>query len=427
MPIDASIPLQARMPQFDDPLAVQTKRLQLSDLMGRQQAQQAQIAATQRAQQEQQTLADLYRESAGDPAKVRQLLAERGLGSRIPGFDKEQAEIGKTMGEAEGVKLKNAKTKIEATGAAISSLLAGQNVTPEAVIGTLQSLVQRGFMEPAEGARLARSLPPDPAALRRVLLQAGLEVMDASKRIDLLLPKSEIRNMGGSDQQFSTDQLTGQVTQGQTFGKTATPDAVMSDARQRSEGAANRGVQVRGQDMTAKTAAAGRDAASAKVDGKPLAAAAAKQITEARDNAATIERLATAFKPEYGGKGVLGIGADTQMAASGNLGVDKDAVEWWKNYRKDAELVERHALFGAALTPTEQASWRSADIAPGMDAKVIAKNLATRTALAKRVLSNTRQDLVDAGHNEQRVGAIADRGAAVPDDIAAILKKHGGK
>lgn len=146
-----------------------------------------------------------------------------------------------------------------------------------------------------------------------------------------------------------------------------------------------------------------------KGGGKPLPQAALKQITEVRDNAVTIDRLASSFKPEFAGKGVLGIGADTQLDVSGRLGADKDSVEWWKNYRKESELVERHAMFGAALSQGEQASWRSADIGPGMDAEVIKRNLATRKKLAQLVLDNARQDLIDAGHNPERINAIANR------------------
>ncbi len=150
---------------------------------------------------------------------------------------------------------------------------------------------------------------------------------------------------------------------------------------------------------------------------KPLPPASVKQLTEARDNAATIAQLSATFKPDFGGKGLLGMGGNLQLSVSGNMGADRGAVEWWKNYRKQAELVERHALFGAALTPTEQASWTSADIAPGMNPKVIETNLKTRAALAKRVFENARLDLIDAGNNEKRINAIAERGA--PDATAA--------
>jgi hypothetical protein len=157
---------------------------------------------------------------------------------------------------------------------------------------------------------------------------------------------------------------------------------------------------------------------SREVKEKPLQGSVLKQIQEVRDNASTIGNLSTTFKKEFAGKGVLGLGADMQIATSGNLGVDKDAVDWWKNYRKQAELVERHALFGAALTPTEQASWRSADISPGMNPAVVEKNLKTREALAKRVLENTRQDLIDAGHSETKINNIAGRVGAASTGIS---------
>lgn len=147
--------------------------------------------------------------------------------------------------------------------------------------------------------------------------------------------------------------------------------------------------------------------------GKPLPENVRKAITEVRDNAATMKRMLDSFDDSFGGKGVLGLGADKQLAGSAVLGVDKDAVDWWKNYRKMAELVERHAMFGASLTTGEQASWRSADIAPGMNPEVIRRNLVTREALARKVLEATKRDMIDAGHAEKRITAIADRDMAL--------------
>lgn len=188
---------------------------------------------------------------------------------------------------------------------------------------------------------------------------------------------------------------------------------------QQKKDAADRDVTIRGQDITKRgqdlTDARGRDAndiardKAESVTAKPLPAPVVKQLTEVRDNATTINNLASTFKKEYAGKGVLGFGADTQLDASARMGVDKDAVDWWKNYKKQAELVERHAMFGASLTPGEQASWRSADISPGMDSGVIERNLATRKALAQKVLENSTQDFIDAGHNPERITKIAGR------------------
>lgn len=149
--------------------------------------------------------------------------------------------------------------------------------------------------------------------------------------------------------------------------------------------------------------------------GKTLPEPVRKVLTEARDNASTMERMLTTFKPEYAGKGVLGLGADLQLDVSSRLGIDNPSVQWWKNYRKQAQLVERHAMFGASLTQGEQAAWAAADISPGMDPSVIEENLRTRAELTKKVLEFTRDDMISAGHSQKRITEIANRGAPPPD------------
>jgi hypothetical protein len=223
--------------------------------------------------------------------------------------------------------------------------------------------------------------------------------------------------------------------------KASTENNAATNARVAAEGAANRGVSIRGQNMTDARARADGGGVLGKppsgyrwkADGsgeqepipggpasvdrsRPLPAGVLKQITETRDNAATMARMENSFKPEYAGKGFYGIGADLAMDIKGRTGTDQKSVDWWKNYRKDVELTERHALFGAALTPTEQASWRSADISAGMDADVIKTNLKTRANLSKKIHEFAQQDLKDAGHNAQRIDAIAGRTA--PDASA---------
>jgi hypothetical protein len=234
MPLDASLILGGKAPQLEDPLTIQAKQAKLADLVNSQKISQYQIEDVERGRQDAQTMASLWRDSGGDPAKVQSLMAERGQGAKIPAFQQQQAATGKATADAQAVELSNAKKKLDITGAALSSMLADPNVTPELVIGQIQRLVQAGVMPPEKGAELARSLSPDPAKLRSQLLQAGMEVMDANKRIDLLLPKTEIRNLGGMDQVFSTDQVSGKVTPGQKFAKTASPEAVLADARARA-------------------------------------------------------------------------------------------------------------------------------------------------------------------------------------------------
>lgn len=147
---------------------------------------------------------------------------------------------------------------------------------------------------------------------------------------------------------------------------------------------------------------------------KPLPAKERQLLVEARQNAATVGGLLSDFKDAYASKGVMGVGADFALKAKAVTGTDTDSVQWWKNYRKMAELVERHAMFGASLTQGEKDSWASADISPGMDAKVIRNNLETRARITKKVLEATQQDLIDSGFGADRIQKIGGRDVSVP-------------
>lgn len=225
--------------------------------------------------------------------------------------------------------------------------------------------------------------------------------------------------------------------------ETSRANNAATNARLAADAAAGRGLQRelagqadrRARDIAEQTDRRMRELAENKGAAKPIPARVVQDLQDARDSAATMDALGAEFKDEYAGKGVIGVGSDLQLDIASRLGVDKGSVLWWKDYRKMVELVERHAKFGASLSKAEQASWRSADINPGMDSEIIKKNLATRSSIAKKVLENTAQDAIDSGHAEDRVQAIANRtGAAatlktdsVPSDIAEILKKHGKK
>lgn len=186
------------------------------------------------------------------------------------------------------------------------------------------------------------------------------------------------------------------------------------------------------------------DRAADRIANKPLAQPVIKSLQETRDNAVSIHKLDTAFKEGYADKGFMGMMADSSMSAKAIFGFDKEAVEWWKTYKKQAELVERHAMFGASLTVGEQAAWKAADISPGMDPDVIKTNLTARAELAKTMLENTKADYIGAGYSEKRISLIVDRGlkqiggavtenksdqtvGGVPGDIGDLLKLYGGK
>lgn len=254
--IDTSIYANSGRPtvQLDNPLDVQLKATQLSGLVGQQKLQGLQLEQAQQEADSQRTLADLYKTAVNPDGTVNRnalstQAAQRGLGAKIPGLqkgwadaDKATADVAHTQAQTDASKFKVLKDKLDTASGVINSLLVDPNVNNDTVINSLTNLVQQGIMPPEQGAQIARSLPPpgNTAALRNFLMQHGLQAMDASKRMDLLIPKTDIKDTGGALQSFQTNQLTGQTTAGpQIAQKTATPGELISAATQR-----------RGQDMT---------------------------------------------------------------------------------------------------------------------------------------------------------------------------------
>ena len=245
MALDASLILGGKAPQIDDPLTVRAKQAQLSDLMGRQQFQ---IDGVQREQRDQQTLADLYRTAGNDPQALIGGMARQGLGARIPSFQKQQAELGKATTENQAAQYKHLKDVMADTSAGLQSLLSDPQLTTDKAVAFLAT---RAKLLPDQSSRLAeeaRALPGDLAMLRQHLLQKALEAQTAEKRLDLILGKTEMVDQGGARQAMTTNQLTGQVTPGQQFAKTATPgeaqasaDRAAALAQQARESAASRG------------------------------------------------------------------------------------------------------------------------------------------------------------------------------------------
>lgn len=248
MAIDARIALGGIGPQIDDPLTVQAKQAKLRDLMAQQQMQTMQMEDAQRQRQETMTLNELYRSTGGDSVKIREGLASGGLGSRIPAFDEQQAKLGKVQSEGESAKLRVAKERIDLMAGELSALLARPDLSPQHVIDSLTGLVQRGIIPPEQGAQIARSIPNDPNALRAMLKQSGLQAMEASRRMEMLTPKIDYKQTGKALVPVDTNAFTNPTPQ--TLRMTTTPGEDMSDARMRAEGAANRGVSIRGQNLT---------------------------------------------------------------------------------------------------------------------------------------------------------------------------------
>jgi hypothetical protein len=413
--IDATIPLGVRPIQIENPLA---QMAQIAQLQGAQQQNALLGLKMQQAQREEADLQSLRSGLSAPGADPYKVLLQQGRVKEANEYQKGQREAEKAQIELVDSKLKQSREML--TGVKTPEEYMQWHLANHAdpVLGPM--LKARGVTPEQSVARIQQALQT-PGGFQQLLQESALGVQ---KFMELNKPTTTVVNAGGTSQVLQTPGLGGAPQTVGTITHTATPGDVEAARHHgviEQQGAANLSRPFELTDPAGNAVLVQQDKAGAitpvqgfapKGGGKPLPGAALKQITEVRDNALTIDRLSGAFKDDFAGKGVLGMGAEAQLAGAAVLGRDQDAVDWWKNYRKQAELVERHALFGASLTPGEQASWRSADIGPGMDPKVIRKNLETRAELAKQVLERTRQDLIDAGHSEQRVNAIAGRGPA---------------
>lgn len=207
MPIDSSIALQTRGVQLDNPMDVMGKAMSLRTLAGQQQLQHLQLQQAQQTQDQDHTLADLYKGNINPDGTInRQGLlgaaAQQGLGNRIPGLqkqfadaDKATADVGHVKSQTGEIDFNVARKKMELSAGALQSLLANPNTTHDDVISTMAGLVQQGIVTPEQGQQAIRQLPGDPARLRQYLMQQGMQVMEAKARMDALTPKlTEVDN-----------------------------------------------------------------------------------------------------------------------------------------------------------------------------------------------------------------------------------------
>lgn len=461
MPIDASIPLQARGVQLDNPLDVQAKVMTLRQLAGQQQAQQLQMEQAQRAQEQEATMAELYRGNMSPDGTVnRQALlssaAQRGLGAKIPtlqkGFaeaDKATADVAHTGAQTDELQWKTKKSKLDASSAAMSSLLANPNVTHDDVIRTVVGLVQNNIIGAEQGQQMVQALPGQPTKLREFLVEKGMELVDASKRMELVAPKRIEVNDGKTTTFVDTNPYTN--PQGPAPIKMQTTP---------------------GQDQSAATAVRGQNMSDARArDANGIAQSAARtQIVEGPDGFVLVDKGTGLARPAATLNGVQVQGKNNglndvqskallfgsrmqsaekvlgEMSAQGTVrpSVLKGVVESIPLVGRAAgaaannistpqqqkvEQAQRDFInavlrreSGAAIADSEFENAKKQYFpAVGDSPAVIQQKTQNRQLATKGILAEV------PAKQRNSLGDSTPADVGLPDDIAAILKKHGGK
>lgn len=254
MALDTSIAMSVRPPA--DPMEQYGKAMTLRQLMAQQRMQDLQFQQAQRDQEQQQGLSDALRSGMGADGRVDYsgTLATLARSGNVKGYqallkqqqdaEKAGADLAHTQAQTGKLNVETEVHKAAYVRDLVSSLASNPNLSHDDVIAELANVPPQ-YRDNA--ARLARSLPGDPAQLRPYLLTIGLLAQD---RLKALTPMLQHVNDGKTTRFVDTNPLTNpggpapmamQTTPGEDLGAMTTRRGQdLTDARARDLNAITR-------------------------------------------------------------------------------------------------------------------------------------------------------------------------------------------
>ena len=231
--------------QFENPMDVAMKGLAMQN--AQQQVQQGGLQ-TQKLQKEiadQQELQDTLK-AAKSPdeamSKVQSLGTPTSQGWLQKYIEMKQKGVQLNLDQS-----KLANDHLSRVGGGLLSVANAPGATPQQVADYVNAQAQAGKIDPAAVKDTLSTLPTDPAALSSWSKLQAVKLGTAEHTLKLFTPKIDIKDMGGSQQAFNENPLTGEVTPGAVLGqKTLTPGEVQQ-GQLTKEGHA---ITMRGQNMT---------------------------------------------------------------------------------------------------------------------------------------------------------------------------------
>jgi hypothetical protein len=135
--------------------------------------------------------------------------------------------------------------------------------------------------------------------------------------------------------------------------------------------------------------------------GRPLRQADAERL---QSDVSIYESLATAlngFQDDYAGNTLTG---DLENYAQGVLGTGTPGQrDWWARFRSTDNII-RNNLFGATLTPSEQAAYNATSVEPRMTASEVRRNIDERRKIIEGAL-NRRVAGLRVNYNNEEIDA----------------------
>jgi hypothetical protein len=262
--------------------------------------------------------------------------------------------------------------------------------------------------------------------------------------------------MGGADQVFSTNQLTGQVTPGQSFARSQSPDSVasnatamrgqnMTDARSREATAAtmSKPFEVTGPDGQPMLVQQDRSGKITPVQGFGPKAGAAGKLTEDQGKATgwlvqadnAFANMRAALDPAKGGSPNAAYpGVNDAIAAIPSFGLGGVVANNMRSGPRQRFMQSSSSLSEALLRAAtgagvnrDEAEQKVKELTPvsGEDAGTTAQKMAAIPLYLESLKVRAGPGAAQLPGIRARATPTAAAGD-VPADIAAILSKHGG-
>lgn len=345
MPLDTAIPLQVRPPAMRNPLEMAGQAYQIRDMALR-------SDAAQRAQAREQTIADLYRTNLNpdgtvNAAGITQGLARSGYGDAIPGFTEQQAKAGKASTDQSAANLALHQQKLGIINTTLGALAVDPDLTHDKVIAALSDLVQQGVATPEEGEAAVRALP-GPKGLRAHIIAQAAKSLNAQQQLELLRPKYDEQDRGGTINQGTVDPMTGARTPGAEIVKTPTPDALAkNDKPLPTRAPPGYRFNAQGNLEFIPGGPADPAVASSNRNLRPIPASAATGIIANRTSLSQLDRAIKAVQDNPGAFGLSNYMGDAIKQRTDPGGVDPRAKV------ADIGSLKIHDRSGAAVTASE--------------------------------------------------------------------------
>jgi len=253
MPLDPNIALSFRMPALTSPLELAGQFAQLRAAENANALAGYNLSKARREDEAENALADAYRASVGAGGQIdrttflNKLAMGAGAG-RIPTAMKNFREEDKQKVELDKTKAETRDKNLAIIGGALVSSM--QDPSDENLVRNFTALDGIGI-DTASLRQQFAGMNPDQRRQTIKGFASGTAV--GREAMQALTSKVEYKDAGGALVPVETNALAGVIgpTAGPQIARTLTPGERLVDARTRAEGAANRAVTIRGQDLAA--------------------------------------------------------------------------------------------------------------------------------------------------------------------------------